>query len=143
MSRDPWPPETLHPRSHTKMMGCGEAELESVGGEEALAAPGLPPEPRAPEPRAPVPEPGLDLSLSSRSETPERPTSCPGRRKGRAERRGGARKGRQVSWGKAWPPGRTQARATYSRSRSLLPGPLSLGAALPRAVRTAAGRRST
>ncbi|XP_035929213.1 protein phosphatase 1 regulatory subunit 35 isoform X1 [Halichoerus grypus] len=77
------------------MMGCGEAELESVGG-EALAAPGPPPEPRAPEPRAPVPEPGLDLSLSSRSETPERPTSCPGRRKGRAERRGGARKGRQV-----------------------------------------------
>ncbi|XP_045731641.1 protein phosphatase 1 regulatory subunit 35 isoform X1 [Mirounga angustirostris] len=78
------------------MMGCGEAELESAGGEEALAAPGPPPEPRAPEPRAPTPEPGLDLSLSSRSETPERPTSCPGRRKGRADRRGGARKGRQV-----------------------------------------------
>ncbi|XP_045629755.1 protein phosphatase 1 regulatory subunit 35 isoform X1 [Ursus americanus] len=78
------------------MMGCGEAELELVEGEEALAAPGPPPEPRTPEPRAPVPEPGLDLSLSSRSETPERPTCCPGRRKGRADRRGGARKGRQV-----------------------------------------------
>lgn len=81
-------------------MGCGEAELELAEGEEALAAPGPPPEPRAPEPRAPVPEPGLDLSLSSRSETPERPTCCPGQRKGRADRRGGARKGRQVSWGK-------------------------------------------
>lgn len=100
MSRDPWPPENLYPGSHTKMMGCGEAELELVEGEEALAAPGPPPEPRTPEPRAPVPEPGLDLSLSSRSETPERPTCCPGRRKGRADRRGGARKGRQVSWGK-------------------------------------------
>ncbi|XP_044088691.1 protein phosphatase 1 regulatory subunit 35 [Neovison vison] len=78
------------------MMGCGEAQLELVEGEEAVAAPGPPPEPRVPEPRAPVPEPGLDLSLSSRSETPEQPSGCPGRRKGRADRRGGARKGRQV-----------------------------------------------
>ncbi|XP_029803478.1 protein phosphatase 1 regulatory subunit 35 [Suricata suricatta] len=80
------------------MMVCGEPELELVEGEEAEAAPGPPPEPRTPEPRAPVPEPGLDLSLSlsPRSETPERPTCIPGRRKGRADRRGGARKGRQV-----------------------------------------------
>lgn len=111
MSRDPRPPETLHPGSHTKMMGCGEAQLELVEGEEAVAAPGPPPEPRVPEPRAPVPEPGLDLSLSSRSETPEQPSGCPGRRKGRADRRGGARKGRQVSWGKVWPPAGRQARA--------------------------------
>ncbi|XP_059011512.1 protein phosphatase 1 regulatory subunit 35 isoform X2 [Mustela lutreola] len=78
------------------MMGCGGAQQELVEGEEAVAAPGPPPEPRVPEPRAPVPEPGLDLSLSSRSETPEQPSGCPGRRKGRADRRGGARKGRQV-----------------------------------------------
>ncbi|XP_019485444.1 PREDICTED: protein phosphatase 1 regulatory subunit 35 isoform X1 [Hipposideros armiger] len=82
------------------MMGCEKLELESVEGEEAVAAPGSPPEPRAPEPRAPVPEPGLDLSLSlspsPRSESPERLNCSPGRRKGRAERRGGARKGRQV-----------------------------------------------
>ncbi|XP_047635641.1 protein phosphatase 1 regulatory subunit 35 isoform X1 [Phacochoerus africanus] len=84
------------------MMGCRESELESVEGGEALAAPGPPPTPRAPEPGAPVPEPGLDLSLSlslsPRSESPghRRPDCSPGRRKGRADRRGGARKGRQV-----------------------------------------------
>ncbi|XP_077764129.1 protein phosphatase 1 regulatory subunit 35 [Canis aureus] len=80
------------------MTGCGLAELELAEGEEAVAVPGPPPEPRAPEPSAPVPEPGLDLSLSlsPRSETPERQTCSPGRRKGRADRRGGARKGRQV-----------------------------------------------
>uniref|UniRef100_A0A2K6ERD1 Protein phosphatase 1 regulatory subunit 35 n=1 Tax=Propithecus coquereli TaxID=379532 RepID=A0A2K6ERD1_PROCO len=78
------------------MMSCRGLELESVGGEEAVAVPGPPPEPRAQEPRAPVPEPGLDLSLSPRPESPE-PRSCsPGRRKGRAERRGGTRKRRQV-----------------------------------------------
>ncbi|XP_046523361.1 protein phosphatase 1 regulatory subunit 35 isoform X1 [Equus quagga] len=83
------------------MMGCGESELESVGREEAVAAPGPPPEPRAPESGAPVPEPGLDLSLSPSpsSESTQRPNRSPGRRKGRAERRGGARKGRQVSCG--------------------------------------------
>lgn len=89
--------------SHTEMMGCEESELELVEGEEAMAAPGSPPEPRAPEPGAPVPEPGLDLSLSPspRSESPKRLNCSPGRRKGRAERRGGARKGRQVRWLKA------------------------------------------
>ncbi|KAM9208597.1 protein phosphatase 1 regulatory subunit 35 [Dugong dugon] len=76
------------------MMGCGEAELESA--EEAVAAPGPPPEPRVSEPRAPVPEPGLDLSLSPQPESPEPPNCSPGRRKGRANRRGEARKGRQV-----------------------------------------------
>ncbi|XP_004705648.1 protein phosphatase 1 regulatory subunit 35 [Echinops telfairi] len=81
------------------MMGCGESGLESAE-EAAVATPGPPPEPRASEPRAPVPEPGLDLSLSlSPSPGPgsPEPSSCsPGRRKGRAHRRGGARKGRQV-----------------------------------------------
>ncbi|XP_003422563.1 protein phosphatase 1 regulatory subunit 35 [Loxodonta africana] len=76
------------------MMGRGESELESA--EEAVAAPGPPPEPRALEPRAPVPEPGLDLSLSPLPASPEPPCCSPGRRKGRANRRGGARKGRQV-----------------------------------------------
>ena len=78
------------------------SQLESVEEGEAVAVPGPPPEPRAPEPGAPVPEPGLDLSLSPRSESPGRgrPNCSPGRRKGRADRRGGARKGRQVSWGK-------------------------------------------
>ncbi|KAI5128018.1 protein phosphatase 1 regulatory subunit 35 isoform X2 [Manis pentadactyla] len=80
------------------MMGSEESELESVGGEEAVAAPGPPPEPRTPHPGAPVPEPGLDLSLSlsPRSDSSERPNFSPGRRKGRVDRRGGARKGRQV-----------------------------------------------
>ncbi|XP_036135982.1 protein phosphatase 1 regulatory subunit 35 [Molossus molossus] len=80
------------------MMGCGEAELKSAEGEEAVAAPGPPPEPRTPEPGVPVPEPGLDLSLSlsPQSESPERPNCSLGRGKGRANRRGGARKGRQV-----------------------------------------------
>lgn len=92
--------------SYTEMMGCEELELESVEGEEPVAAPGSPPEPRAPEPRAPVPEPGLDLSLSPspRSESPERLNCSPGRR-------GGARKGRQVSWRMASPATRRQPRA--------------------------------
>ncbi|XP_007954077.1 protein phosphatase 1 regulatory subunit 35 [Orycteropus afer afer] len=79
------------------MMGYGESELESAE-EEAVAAPGPPPVPRASEPRAPVPEPGLDLSLSpsSRAESPEPPSCSPGRRKGRAGRRSGGRKGKQV-----------------------------------------------
>ncbi|XP_072799317.1 protein phosphatase 1 regulatory subunit 35 isoform X2 [Vicugna pacos] len=94
-------PATLGPQRsrisvHSKMMGCEKSELESVGGGEALAAPGSPPEPRAPDSAAPVPEPGLDLSLSPRSESPGLPTRSPGQRKGRAARRGGARKGRQV-----------------------------------------------
>ncbi|KAL2766042.1 protein phosphatase 1 regulatory subunit 35 isoform 2, partial [Daubentonia madagascariensis] len=78
------------------MMGCRESELESVEGEEAMVVPGPPPEPRAQEPRAPVPEPGLDLSLSPRPESPEPRNCSPGRRKGRAEQRGGTRKRRQV-----------------------------------------------
>lgn len=78
------------------MMGCEESELKSGEGEAAVAAPGPPPEPRAPEPGVPVPEPGLDLSLSPRSESPEQPNCSPGRGKGRANRRGGARKERQV-----------------------------------------------
>ncbi|CAK6444522.1 unnamed protein product [Pipistrellus nathusii] len=80
------------------MMGCEESELNSGEREAAIAAPGPPPEPCSPEPGAPVPEPGLDLSLSlsSRSESPEQPNCSPGRGKGRANRRGGARKERQV-----------------------------------------------
>ncbi|XP_012887217.1 PREDICTED: protein phosphatase 1 regulatory subunit 35 [Dipodomys ordii] len=78
------------------MMDCGESELESLRGGDALAAPGPPPEPRAPEPRVPVPEPGLDLSLSPRSESPEPRSRSPGRRKGQAGRREAARRGRQV-----------------------------------------------
>lgn len=80
------------------MMGYGESELKSLEGEEAVAAPGPPPEPRAPEPGAPVPDRGLDLSLSlsPRSESPELPNCSPRRGKGRANRQGGARKGRQV-----------------------------------------------
>ncbi|DAA15112.1 TPA: hypothetical protein LOC617968 [Bos taurus] len=80
------------------MMVYNGSQLESVEEGEAVAVPGPPPEPRAPEPGAPVPEPGLDLSLSPRSESPGRgrPNCSPGRRKGRADRRGGARKGRQV-----------------------------------------------
>lgn len=116
--RDPWPPATP-----AKMMGCRESELESVGGGEALAAPGPPPTPRAPEPGAPVPEPGLDLSLSlsPRSESPghRRPDCSPGRRKGRADRRGGARKGRQVSWGEGWPPVSRRLAPTSSPPRSV------------------------
>lgn len=112
---DPWAPATPHPCRHPKMMGCEEPELESVEGGEAVADPGPAPEPRAPVPGAPVPEPGLDLSLSLSplSESPGRGRSncSPGRRKGRADRRGGARKGRQVSWGKAWPPARRRPRA--------------------------------
>ncbi|XP_037671008.1 protein phosphatase 1 regulatory subunit 35 [Choloepus didactylus] len=91
------------------MMGCGEPELESAEGEEPLAAPGPAPEPRAPEPRAPVPEPGLDVSLSPRPESPEPAHRSPGRRKGRADRRGGARRGRQVRFRLApTSPGRSE-----------------------------------
>lgn len=71
------------------MMGFGTSALDSIGSEEALEAPGPPPEPRAPEPRAPEPEPGLDLSLSP-SPLPENPKQ----RKGR--RGGSRRRGRQV-----------------------------------------------
>lgn len=107
----PWLSATLHPCSYAKMMACGESELMSVEGEEAVAAPAPPPEPRAPEPGVPVPEPGLDLSLSSPSESPEQPNCSPGPRKGRADRRGGARKGRQVRWCKAWPAARGRPHA--------------------------------
>nr|XP_012614826.1 protein phosphatase 1 regulatory subunit 35 isoform X1 [Microcebus murinus] len=78
------------------MMSCGGSELELVHGEEAVAVLGPPPEPRVQAPRAPVPEPGLDLSLSPLPESPEPRNCSPGRRKGRAEKRGGTRKGRQV-----------------------------------------------
>ncbi|XP_004630651.2 protein phosphatase 1 regulatory subunit 35 [Octodon degus] len=65
------------------MMGCGDPEPEFV------AAPGPPPEP-------PAPEPGLDLSLSPLPESSE-PRDCSlGRRKGRAGRRAGAQRERQV-----------------------------------------------
>ncbi|XP_055476629.1 protein phosphatase 1 regulatory subunit 35 [Psammomys obesus] len=82
------------------MMGYGASSSESTEGEEAVEAPGPPPEPRAPEPRAPEPEPGLDLSLSPSPlpESPKRRDGGPGRRKGR---RGGSRRGRQVSGGEA------------------------------------------
>ncbi|XP_045397390.1 protein phosphatase 1 regulatory subunit 35 [Lemur catta] len=96
------------------MISSGGSELESVEGEEAVAVPGPPPEPRAQEPRAPVPEPGLDLSLSPQPESPEPRNCSPGRRKGRAERRGGTRKGRQVRFRLA-PP-------SPVRSEPLLPG---------------------
>lgn len=91
-------------------MGYEASELESMEGEEAVEAPGPAPEPRAPEPRAPEPrapepepEPGLDLSLSPSPlpESPERRGGSPGRRKGR---RGGSRRGRQVSSGEAPAP---------------------------------------
>ncbi|XP_037362870.1 protein phosphatase 1 regulatory subunit 35 [Talpa occidentalis] len=78
------------------MMGCGDSELKSVRGGETVAAPGPPPAPRAPDPGAPVPEPGLDLSLSPQPESPARSRCSPPGRKGPADRRGGARKGRQV-----------------------------------------------
>ncbi|XP_024427371.2 protein phosphatase 1 regulatory subunit 35 [Desmodus rotundus] len=94
------------------MLGCGESEIESeiklVKGEEAVAAPGPPPEPRAPDPGAPVPEPGLDLSLSPRSESPERQNCSPRREKWGANQRGGARKGRQVRFRLA-PPSPTRS----------------------------------
>ncbi|XP_004586989.2 protein phosphatase 1 regulatory subunit 35 [Ochotona princeps] len=73
------------------MRGCGDSELESVEGEEAVVGPGRPPEPRAPEPQAPLPEPGLDLSLSPRPEDLEPRQGSPRRR-----RQGGSRRGRQV-----------------------------------------------
>ncbi|XP_011799301.1 PREDICTED: protein phosphatase 1 regulatory subunit 35 isoform X1 [Colobus angolensis palliatus] len=78
------------------MRGCGESELELADGEEAAAVSGPPPEPRAPEPRAPLPEPGLDLSLSPRPDSPEPRHGSPGRRKGRGVHRGAARQRRQV-----------------------------------------------
>ncbi|EHH17189.1 hypothetical protein EGK_13526 [Macaca mulatta] len=78
------------------MMSCGESELELADGEDATAVSGPPPEPRAPEPRAPLPEPGLDLSLSPRPDSPELRHGSPGRRKGRGEHRGAARQRRQV-----------------------------------------------
>ncbi|XP_076996884.1 protein phosphatase 1 regulatory subunit 35 [Tamandua tetradactyla] len=129
------------------MMGCGESELESAEGEEAVAAPGPPPEPRAPEPRAPVPEPGLDLS--PRPESPELPRRSPGCRKGRADRRGGARKGRQVRFRLApTSPGRSEPPAAAAPSEKpaapqeleapALQSSLALGLEL-QAARAAAG----
>ncbi|XP_004691952.1 PREDICTED: protein phosphatase 1 regulatory subunit 35 [Condylura cristata] len=85
------------------MMGCGDSELKSVRGGEAVAIPGPPPAPRAPEPGAPVPEPGLDLSLSPQPESPERSRRSPPGRRGPADRQGGARKGRQVRFHLASP----------------------------------------
>ncbi|XP_014709477.1 protein phosphatase 1 regulatory subunit 35 [Equus asinus] len=116
------------------MMGCGESELESVGREEAVAAPGPPPEPRAPESGAPVPEPGLDLSLSPSpsSESTQRPNRSPGRRKGRAERRGGARKGRQVRFRLAPPsPVRSELPPAAAATREKPAAPPDLGAPAP------------
>lgn len=100
-------PET--PNSENEMMGFGTSALESIESEEALEAPGPPPEPRAPEPRAPEPEPGLDLSLSPSPlpESPKQRKNSPGQRKGR---RGGSRRGRQVSSVKARPPARRAPR---------------------------------
>ncbi|XP_004457225.1 protein phosphatase 1 regulatory subunit 35 [Dasypus novemcinctus] len=126
------------------MMGSGESELESAEGEEAVAAPGSPPEPRAPEPQVPMPEPGLDLSLSPRPESPEPPPRSPGRRRGRAGRAGGARKGRQVRFRLAPPsPGRSEPPAAAAALPQELEAPalqssLALGLEL-RAARAAAG----
>ncbi|KAJ1067431.1 hypothetical protein K5549_010549 [Capra hircus] len=115
------------------MMVYDESQLESVGGGEAVAVPGPPPEPRAPEPGAPVPEPGLDLSLSlsPRSDSPGRgrPNCSPGRRKGRADRRGGARKGRQVRFLLAPPsPVRSEPPAAAASSSEKPEAPQDLGA---------------
>lgn len=129
-SFDPWP-QRPHPCSHAKMMGCGESELESVGRGEA---PGPPPEPRAPESGAPVPEPGLDLSLSlsPSSESTQRPNRSPGRRKGRAERRGGARKGRQVRFRLAPPsPVRSELPPAAAATSEKPAAPTDLGAPAP------------
>ncbi|XP_054445281.1 protein phosphatase 1 regulatory subunit 35 [Pteronotus mesoamericanus] len=90
------------------MMSCGESGMKSVKGEEVVAAPGPPPKPRAPEPGAPLPEPGLDLSLSPRSESPEQPNCSPRRGKWQANQRGGACKGRQVRFRLA-PPSPVQS----------------------------------
>ncbi|KAF6126531.1 protein phosphatase 1 regulatory subunit 35 [Phyllostomus discolor] len=107
MPCDPWPLAT--PCSQSKMMGCEESEIKLVKGEEAVVAPGPPPEPRTPDPGAPVPEPGLDLSLSPLSDSPERQTCSPRRRKWGANQRGGARKGRQVRFRLAPPsPARSE-----------------------------------
>ncbi|XP_036166348.1 protein phosphatase 1 regulatory subunit 35 isoform X1 [Myotis myotis] len=122
------------PRSRSKMMGCEESELKSGEGEAAVAAPGPPPEPRAPEPGAPVPEPGLDLSLSlsPRSESPEPPNCSPGRGKGRANRRGGARKERQVRFRLAPPsPVRAQPLPVPAAPGEKPAAPQDLGAPAP------------
>lgn len=124
---------TPHPYRRRKMMVYDESQLESVGGGEAVAVPDPPPEPRAPEPGAPVPEPGLDLSLSlsPRSESPGRgrPNCSPGRRKGRADRRGGARKGRQVRFLLAPPsPVRSEPPAAAASSSEKPEAPQDLGA---------------
>ncbi|XP_032463048.1 protein phosphatase 1 regulatory subunit 35 isoform X2 [Phocoena sinus] len=129
---DPWAPATPHPCRHPKMMGCEESELESVEEGEAVADPGPPPEPRAPVPGAPVPEPGLDLSLSLSplSESPGRRWSnlSPGRRKGRADRRGGARKGRQVRFRLAPPsPVRCEPPPAAAAPSEKLAAPQDLG----------------
>uniref|UniRef100_A0A8C6AKI5 Protein phosphatase 1 regulatory subunit 35 n=1 Tax=Monodon monoceros TaxID=40151 RepID=A0A8C6AKI5_MONMO len=115
-----------------RMMVCEESELESVEGGEAVADPGPPPEPRAPVPGAPVPEPGLDLSLSLSplSESPGRGRSncSPGRRKGRADRRGGARKGRQVRFRLAPPsPVRSEPPPAAAAPSEKLAAPQDLG----------------
>ncbi|XP_059549642.1 protein phosphatase 1 regulatory subunit 35 isoform X2 [Myotis daubentonii] len=122
------------PRSRSKMMGCEESELKSGEGQAAVAAPGPPPEPRAPEPGAPVPEPGLDLSLSlsPRSQSPEPPNCSPGRGKGRANRRGGARKERQVRFRLAPPsPVRAQPLAVPAAPGEKPAASQDLGAPAP------------
>lgn len=133
-------PET--PNSENEMMGFRTSALESIESEEALEAPGPPPEPRAPEPRAPEPEPGLDLSLSPSPlpESPKQRKNSPGQRKGR---RGGSRRGRQVSNVKARPPARRAPGISRSPFRPLLPGSFPTGAALSSPVRAAAGGRCT
>ncbi|XP_004617259.1 protein phosphatase 1 regulatory subunit 35 [Sorex araneus] len=129
------------------MTGCGKSELESMKGTEAVAAPGRPPEPRAPDPEAPVPEPGLDLSLSSspspQPASPEPPSCSAPRRKGRAARRGGARKGRQVRFRLApASPGRPDASSEEPAAQELgapvQQSSLALGLEL-QAARAAAG----
>nr|XP_045000046.1 protein phosphatase 1 regulatory subunit 35 [Jaculus jaculus] len=117
-------------------MSCGASEPEFMESEESVAAPGVPPVPRAPEPRIPVPEPGLDLSLSPLPDSPERRSGSPGRRKGRAERRdrgrGRGRSGRQVRFRLAPPsPVRPEPPAAADAPSERLAAPRELEAPVP------------
>ncbi|XP_032611962.1 protein phosphatase 1 regulatory subunit 35 isoform X1 [Hylobates moloch] len=120
------------------MMGCGESELESADGEEAAAVPGPPPEPQVPELRAPVPEPGLDLSLSPRPDSPQPRHGSPGRRKGRAERRGEARQRRQVRF-RLTPPSPVRSEPEPALPQELEMPVLQSSLALGLELRAAAG----
>lgn len=121
------------------MMNFGTSALESIESEGALETLGPPPEPRALEPWVLETEPGLDLSLSPSPlpESPKQRKNSPGQRKGR---RGGSRRGRQVSGGvKVGPPPAERPGIRCSTFRPLLAGSFSTGAALPCPVGAASG----